>query len=30
VTRAFNDNHQIAACVTFTDGTSGIVKFEVP
>ena len=29
-TRAFNANHQIAALVAFTDGTSGIVKIDVP
>ena len=30
VKRAFNDNGQVAALVTFSDNTSGIVKIELP
>jgi hypothetical protein len=30
VTRAFNDNRQIAAHVTFSDNTSGVVLIQLP
>jgi hypothetical protein len=30
VTRSFNATHEVVAHVTFTDGSSGIVKIEVP
>jgi hypothetical protein len=30
VTRSFNDTHQVAALVTFTDRTTAILKIEIP
>ena len=30
VTRSFNASHEVVAHVTCTDGSSGIVKIEVP